>query len=171
MPIVSLNMRRSAYEAATPETVAVLATITHSALPAPVRLSTDPTERLRIDPETGWPVYGTVSNGHEYLFVLMSAVLPDEQRTTPPRAQLALDNVDADMVEVVRSFSNYADIDLAIVLVSDPSTIERSYAGMQIVSASYDADRVTLDIGREPFAREPWPYQRMTRSRFPGLWK
>ncbi len=166
MPIISLTMRTSAYAEQTDAVAVVLAKITHPNLVAPVYLSSDPTQRLLTDPL----VYGTISNGIQYLFVLMTAIIPDEHREGPPKTQLVLENVESDMAKVIRSFTSYASVDLSVVMASNPNFVERSFTNMQIVKASYDADRVTLDISREPFTQEPWPSARMTRARFPGLW-
>jgi hypothetical protein len=115
--------------------------------------------------------YGTVHRGDEYEFVLLSALLPDDQESALPTVSLAFDNVAADIVEIVRSVTTPAAVDLALVLASDPDVIEEQHTGLRVLRASYDADRVTLDIARQELVPRPWPAHRMTESRFPGQFR
>jgi hypothetical protein len=90
---------RAAFQAAQMDDVAVmLAIISHPTLSAPIFLSSDPTERLSLDPL----VYGTRHQGSDYPFVLMSAVLPDDQDKSPPKTTLKFENVSSDMVAAIR---------------------------------------------------------------------
>lgn len=162
---ISLTLRHAMYAENTGEVPVVLATITHPELDAPVRLSSDPTQRLSVDPL----VYGTVSNGEPFEFVMMSPVLPDQQRGQSPRAALAFENVDRDSVALLRSITTPMRVRLDLVLASAPDAIEESYTDLRAVRAGYDADRITLDISREPFTAEPWPSGKMTQARMPGL--
>jgi hypothetical protein len=143
----------------------VLAKIEHPQLDDPILLSSDPTERLTTDPL----VYGTISNGDQYLFALMSANYPDDEQGTPPSTQLVFENVTSDFVRELRSVQERGTVALSLVMASAPDVIEEQFSGLKIVSASYDANRVTLDITREPVTAEPLPAQRMTKARFPGL--
>ena len=167
MPQLSLSLRETLYAERSDEVAIALVTITHPDLDAPVLLSTDPTQRITIDPL----VYGTISREEIYYFVLMSVAIPDEMRGAAPRSQLILENVTSDMAKVVRSFTTPADVRIEIVTATTPDQVERTFIGMRIVKASIDTSQVTLDITREPFTNEPWPSQRMTKQRFPGLHK
>lgn len=167
MPAISLTMRAAMQAERTDEVAVALVTITHPDLDAPVRLSSDPTRRLSHDPLT----YGTVSRGETYPFVLVSVVIPDERKGSPPASQIVLENVASDMVALVRSISTPGQVKIEVVTAARPDDVERTFDGLDIVKAGYDAERVTLDVSRELFANEPWPSQRMTRQRFPGLHK
>jgi hypothetical protein len=165
MPSHSMSLRRAAFGEQTGEVPVVLATITHPDLVAPVRLSSDPTVRLSVEPLR----YGTISNGETYEFVMMSAVLPDQIRGQSPRASLVFENVAADSAKILRSITSPARISIDLVLASSPDVVEESDTDLLATRGGYDADRITLDISREPFTAEPWPSGRMTQARFPGL--
>lgn len=165
MPSHSLTLREAAFSESTGEVAVVLATITHPDLAAPVRLSSDPTKRLSVEPLK----YGTVSNGETYEFVMMNAVLPDQIRGQSPRTALVFENVAADSAKLLRSITSPARISIDLVLASSPDVIEERYSDLMATRGSYDADKITLDISREPFTAEPWPSGRMTQARFPGL--
>jgi hypothetical protein len=163
---LSLTMRSAANAAQSLVTPVVFVTITHADLDAPVRLSSDPTERLSSDPLR----YGTRHLGDIYDFVLMSALLPDDKEGALPVVTLAFENVAANMASVARAVLTPATVDLKVVLASSPDSIEEQYLGLQAAHVVYDKGRITLDITRETiFTRRPWPAGRMTQARFPGL--
>lgn len=165
--LVSLNARAAANAEQTDQIPVMLATIRHPSLLAPVYLSSDPTVRISADPLT----YGTRHKGLVFAFVLMSAVLPDDQKDSPPKTTLVFENVDRDMAKVVRSITpgTYASVDLTIVLAGTPDFVEARFTSLRGVRSSYDANQVSFDISREPFTSEPWPAGRITQSRFPGI--
>lgn len=164
MPYVPLSARRTMFEERTPELEILLVTITHSLLTQPIRLSSDPTERFSIDPL----VYGTTSNGDEYLFVLMGAVLPDDKKGSPPRTALTFDNIDSRYVELARSFTSPAYVELQVVFASAPDLVTQHYTDLRMTGVHYDESSLTFDISREPYLSEPFG-ARQTKFYFPGL--
>ena len=157
---------RAAGQAQTSDVVpAMLLTITHESMAEPVRLSSDPTVNLSLEPL----LFGTRHQGDEYLFVIMSAVLPDDLASSPPQASLAFANVEKSMTAVLRSITTPAVVDIAVVDASDPDVIVAEYKSLQTISSSYTAAQVTLEVGREPMTSEPCPCWRMTKSAFPAV--
>ncbi|MHC2016303.1 hypothetical protein [Methylobacterium sp. CM6247] len=167
--VVSLNARLAANAGNTDQIPVLLVTIRHPSLASPVYLSSDPTARISVEPL----VYGTKHAGNDYLFVLVGAVLPDDQRDSPPKTTLTFENVDKDMAAVLRGVTpgTYASVDLEVVLARSPEVTEASFTKLRGVRGSYDAAQVSLDISREPFTSEPMPDGRMTSSRFPSLFQ
>jgi hypothetical protein len=106
-----------------------------------------------------------------YEFVLMSALLPDDQQDALPSVTLAFDNVAADKASLVRAVTTSAAVDIAVVLASDPDAIEEAYTGLSVARATYDAERITLEIARQDITPRPWPAHRMTQARFPGQFR
>jgi hypothetical protein len=131
-------------------------------------LSSHPTQRLSADPLR----YGTVSTGVTYDFVLMSMAWPDDQDASPPATSLVFANVAEDMAAVARGVTpgRQADVVLKLVMTSDTDFVEESYI-MKATGATYDAQRVSLSVAREPIEMEPYPAQRMTKQRFPGQYR
>lgn len=169
---VSLNARIGQEADATDEVDVVLMTITHPDLAQPLRLSTDPTERLSLDPL----VYGTLSTWRAegadraaYQFVLLDATLPGDEADAPHQAQLVAELHDNDLALSLRQTTTPARVDIAVVLASSPDLIEAEWLDLRLTSADGDAGQVQLTITREPLASEPMPAGRMSRQRFPGL--
>lgn len=171
MRTISLNARQAHDASSSDEIEVVLWHITHPDLDAPIRLSTDPTERLSVEPLR----YGTrstwqTSDGDPFKFVLAGAQVPDDKADTPAAARLVLANVDNKIAGLLRSFTTPALVDMALVLALTPDLVEMEALGMDLVSAEGSGDQVVLSLSRDLRIAEPWPTGRMTRSRFPGLW-
>lgn len=176
---ISLTARTSFNAAHTEEIPVVLVTITHADLSAPIRLSSDPTERLSIDPLR----YGTISRGETYEFVVMSALLPDDKDGAPPQASLVFANImagkdgevelglAASFAEVARSFQTPASVTIEVVLASSPDDVEWRCTDMRTVSAEYNAERLTVPLSREIATSEPMPSYTMSKQWFPGLYR
>ncbi|WP_353429505.1 hypothetical protein [Paracoccus denitrificans] len=169
---VSLNARRMQDALNSDQIYVVLFEITHPELAAPIRLSTDDTERLQVDPV----IYGTRSSWRganpvtePFLWTVGSAILPGDLDDTPAAATVALENLDREIVRLVRSFTTPATVAMAVVLASTPDEIEAEWADLLIMSADIDAGEVLLAISREEIENEYFPSGRMTRDRFPGL--
>lgn len=168
---LSLNARLAHEADYSGEIEVVLFHISHPDLEAPIRLSTDNAVRISVDPE----VYGTISAwrggsaSDPYLWVIASAVLPGEAEDAPAQATLVLENLDNDMVALVRSFTSPATVSIAVVLASSPNRIEAEWTGLQIVSAEITAGEIVLALSRDEIELEPFPSGRMTKHRFPGL--
>jgi hypothetical protein len=149
----------------TEDFVITLVTITHAALSGAIRLSSDPTKRISVDPLR----YGTISGGLTYDFVLMAVSLPDDRMGSPAAVTLTFENVAADMAKVIRAALSPARIDIKCVLASDPDVVEEQWLNLLGVQGDYDSSRITYEVSRQAISNEPWPAHRMTRNRFPRL--
>nr|WP_298102223.1 hypothetical protein [uncultured Shinella sp.] len=172
MRLISLNARLAQDAVSSSEIYVALFEITHPQLSKPIRLSTDNTERLSTDPL----YYGTRSTWRganpltdPYLWVVASTLLPSDKEDAPAGGTLVLENLDAEMVRLVRSYTDIATISMAVVLAATPHLVEAEYLGMEILSADIDANAITLIFSREEIEMEPFPGHRMTRNNFPGL--
>lgn len=170
---VSLNARLAQESPNSAEIAAVLFEITHDDLEAPIRLSTDNTERLSDDPL----IYGTRSSWRgadpltePYLWVVASALLPSDQEDAPAAARIELDNLDSRMVEILTGFvTPPAVMRMAVVMAATPDLVEAEWSGLELLSADIDAGTIVLSVSREEIEAEYFPTGRMSRRRFPGL--
>lgn len=169
-----MNARAALDAASSAEVEVALFTIEHPSLAAPVRLSTDPTERLAVDPlsygaRSTWLGANPVTE--PFLFVLVSAELPSDQDDAPAAATLVLENVDNDIAALLRSFTDRPVIHMAVVLASSPDLIEDEWRDLRIMAAEGDAGEVSLTISRAPIEDETVPMDRFTKDRFPGMFR
>lgn len=112
-----------------------------------VRLSSDPTQRFSVEPL----LYGTMHEGQQHLFVLMTAQLPDDMQDSPMAVSLVFENVSSDMVALARSTLDPVTVDLKLVFRSNPDLIEAEYTGLEATRCRYGADTVSVDFSRERF--------------------
>lgn len=168
MTTLSLSFREAFNAESTDEFPVVLVEITPAGSSEPVRICSEPAERLSADPLR----YGITHDGEEYGWVMMSTTWPDDQEGKPPSTTLNFENVSEDMAATIRGVTpgTQADVVLKLVLSSAPDDIEESYV-MKATSGSYNAQQVSLDVSREPIESEPWPAFRTTKARFPGLYR
>lgn len=165
MRAISLTYRRAMAAQECDEVPVVLVTISHPSLDAPLRLSSDPTQRLSDDPLT----YGTVSGGETYTFMLMTMLIPDDKEGEPLSAQLQIDNVEADAGPAIEPIVSDLKATIQVVLSSSPDFVEIEYADLDVTSAQGSEGTITLSCGREDSALWTCPGDRMTKDRFPGL--
>ena len=169
---ISKSARQAFEDATSSEGEIALFVFEHSSLTDPLRICTNPTDRLSDDPLA----YGTRSTWQganpttdPYLFVLMSAEAPGDQEDATASATIILENVDNRISEVLRSFTDLATVHMAVVLASSPNIVEAEYLNMNLLSADGDAGEVQLTIGRKPLDEEDVPRDRFTKDRFQGL--
>lgn len=169
---VSLNERLAQTSGSTAEIRAVLFEINHPELPKPLRLSTDNTERLSMDPL----YYGTRSTWRganpitdPYLWVVASTLLPSDKEDTPASGTVILENLDRKLVRLVRSYKGISAIHMAVVLATSPNALEAEYWDMEILRTTVKTGEIVLAFSREEIEAEPWPADRMTRNNVPGL--
>ena len=172
MRTVSLTARLAHDEMSTEEVEVALFVVEHPDLAEPLRLSSDPTERLTDDPL----VYGTRSTWmganpvtEPFLFVVTAAELPSDQEDAPAAASFVISNVSPEIAATLRSIIDRPTIHMAVVLASSPNLVEMEVRDLRIVGMEIDADVATLTISRLPIEEELVPTDRFTRERFPGL--
>ncbi|MEL7113974.1 MAG: hypothetical protein AAGP08_00035 [Pseudomonadota bacterium] len=171
---ISLNTRRH-YEAETGGDVEMaLLQFEHASLATPLRLSTDPTERLSTDPLR----YGTRStwNGADpltepYLFIIASAEFPGDQEDGATPATLVLQNIHAGIGRVLTSFTDRATCHLGGVFADAPNEIVAEVRNLKLVSARGNEDEFVLTLEHAAIGEETVPWQRMTATTFPGLFR
>jgi hypothetical protein len=176
--IVSLTLRDAATVRETDAFMAALVTITHPELPQPIRISSDPSERLSIDP----PLFGTVSRGNTFWHIPTKLVLPGADKQTAAKAQLMFDNIAIDRDTAgIAELANARVSDLAlkspglgIVLIelvysTTPDFVERHWPRLQTVVTTVEGASVVVDLARNNKAREPVPALTFSPAYFPGL--
>lgn len=171
---LSLNARNAHLQEHSAEVEVALFCFEHPDLDAPIRLSTDPTERLSSDPL----MYGTRSEWLDadpetdpYYFVVASAELPSDLDDATSTASVVLENVSRDIAGLLLSFTSLASVHVAVVLASSPDVVEAEFRDLKLVSAVVDAGEVSLQLSRAPIEEETIPMDRFTKDRFPGLFR
>jgi hypothetical protein len=115
-------------------------------------------------------IYGVVSGGHEYTFLPIEVKLPGEPDTGVSNCSLVFNYVTPEAIELIRTeLTGPAEVSIDLVLSGSPNTIEASFPGFYITTATYNANSISLDLTMIDYAREPFPCYSFTPSYFPGL--
>lgn len=149
----------------TTEVFVILVTFDHEDLDNPVRFSSDPTERHSTTPL----IYKTVSRSNDYYFIPMNVILPSDTEDSAPAAQLSISNVGRDLIATLRSIETPASVTLELVLASDPDTVGFTLPVLDMASANWDKDTVTLSLTIEALDLEPFPAGTFDPGSFPAL--
>ena len=162
---VSFDFLSTAYGQETSETVIGLFVFSHDDLAEPFYISTDPTERISSNPL----LYATTSRGNQYLFLPIRFTMPDDKTGSPPIVQLEMDNVNAEMIDILRSINSPLTVSLELVLASDPDTVEISFPSFQMADISVTEGQIVASLNVDALFNEPYPAYQMTPGTFPGL--
>ena len=168
---ISVGFRQAAYDPETGRFPIALITIDHDDLTTPIRISTDPTQRLTgegytTDTEV---VYGTVSRGETFVFFPVRLKLPDDTDEGPGEMQIEIDNIHRELVATIRSIFTPAEMTVELVLDNALDTVEAQWPAFQLTNLKYDANVITGTLSLELEDREPFPAGSFTPSYFAGL--
>ena len=106
------------------------------------------------------------SNGNTFAAFPFSAVLTDPVQG---EGEIVVDGIDQSMQIAIRGASYpRPTFLLQVVLRNAPDTVLGSISG-DVLAASYDTKKVTLQVGLEPLLSEAFPSEVYTPARFPEL--
>lgn len=154
---VSLAAIQGALAQQTSEVYLVLLEIDHANLGTPLRFVNN-SENV-------------TSNSNLYTAFPFAVVLPDDQESREPRAEIRIDNISREIIDEVRSLSTYPTMTLSVILASSPNTIEWGPLEFITQGANYDANTITFSLVYSVFAEEPFPYRVFDTINFPGMFK
>lgn len=169
MTTVSLNFRQAAYASETGRVIIALITIDHDDLPTPIRISTDPTQRIEGLSTATDLVYGTVSRGETYVFLPVRLRLPNDTDTGPGELTIEFDNVHRAYTETIRSIFTPPTVNVELVLDNALDTVEMQWPEFLMTNIKYDATTISATMVMETLQTEPFPSGTFTPSSFPGL--
>lgn len=145
-----------------------LITINHKDLTEPIRVSSDPTERVGSDEVNIF--YGTVSNGRIFYYAGFDASLANDEDGAAPQVQITIPNADRTMVEAIEQMGpGPVSVDIELVFADTPDNIEISMKGMELTEITYDETSISGTISRDLLFDEPYPYRSFTPSHYPFL--
>ena len=125
-------------------------------------------------------VYGVRSRLNDYVFLPMEISLPSESQDGNSNCNIRFNFVTPEAIQIIREqLTGPVKILLELVLsdgsklpdgsVPDLDTVEATFSGFYITSASYNAESITLNLGMINYNTEPFPAYNFTPRNFPGL--
>ena len=147
-----------------PDPVAQLVTIVSDADPTPIRVS-DCSERLLPNRQQG-----IVSGGVDYPFFPFQLAWAAASATAPfGEGRLTIANVDRRIEEACDAAIEPPTIDLALVRIADPNTVETAITGAKIPGVEGDESKVSAVIRPRDFDLEPACARSYTPATSPGM--
>lgn len=152
---ISIAMMRAINSPRTGEVIATLLRIYHNSLTDPIRVTNDNQQ--------------IVSRGQTYLaFPFMLAVGSDNDES-PPRPTLRISNVDRQIVQALRRATQNIEIEVELVLASQPDVVEDGPYRFILRDASYDAMFVEGTLVLDDLMNEGFPGDQIGPALFPGV--
>jgi hypothetical protein len=136
------------------EDFVVLATISHILISPAIRIACDTVD--------------IVSNGNTFVGFPFEFVLPTDSEA-PPKGKIRIQNVDKRIGEVVLALTTAVDLQLDVILRSDPDTLQVSYKNLKLRNITGDAIAIEGEIGVQDYTTVPWPRTRAVKGLLPGL--
>lgn len=153
---VSATFRAAVYGEETAEVFLQLLRIYHASIVGgPIRLVND-TNNL-------------ISNGEEYIACPFQINFPDDREGVLPEVQLAIDNVDRQMVATLRTITTPLEVELELVVASTPDVVEVPPQRFTMRMASWNINTVTGTLKFEDILNEQFPGGTFTAALWPGL--
>lgn len=163
---VSLNFKEKTFAQETDDVFIVLITLYSDELEEPIRLCSDPYQKL---PELGENIYGLYSNAETYVFLPFEIWLPRDDKSGTVSAKLSIDNINRTIIETARSVTRPVSVRIQCVLSSNLDFVELEYDNFTLSNVKYDVSRVDGDLTLDYWGLEPFPSGRFTPANFPGL--
>jgi hypothetical protein len=110
-----------------------------------------------------------VSRGVQYEPYPFAVTLPVDDTETLPAVSLVISNLDAAIVEFVRSQKYPPSIKIEVVTSAYPDIVEKSLTFLKLVSVSYDAMQLTGTLNVDDFLTQGFPAESYVPPQFPGL--
>jgi len=164
---LSSDALKAFYASETGDYPIILLEISHSSLSNNIYISSDATQRISTSTED--IIYGTVSNGIDYVFMPFEINLPNDVDDAAPTTQISIDNVSRRLITTIRTIQTAPYITMKVVMYSNPDVVEVVFPNFRLDSISYDAMTLTGDLSTELMDKEPFPSGTFTPAYFPGL--
>lgn len=146
-----------------------LVTIDHDQLEAPIRLSTDNTQRLVVTALD--IVYGTRHNGNDFYFFPCTLKLPDDTDDGPNQMRLQFDHVTRQYTDIIRSIVGKPTVNVDLLMSDNLDWVELSWPEFRLTHIDYDAGTVTLEMEMETLTQESYPGGAYTTGGFPAMYR
>lgn len=167
---VSSALRESVNRSETDTEICLLLTFTHADLTDPIRVTNVPL--IKLDELTyGDDVFGVISRGETFIALDFEFQLPDETDALSQTVPLRIENVGRDLVEPIFKISSPPSVLLEAVLSVSPNDVEFTLSDLVLRSAVINAAAISGELAADDVTREPYPKDRFTPSRFPGVFK
>lgn len=134
----------------------ILLTMTHPAWAQPVRIVQG--------------LNDVVSNGRNFTALAFDLTLAVDDAKTLPQMRITIDNVDRSLIAEIRALPSSPNIEVELILASDPDTIELSFPELTVKQISYDASSISAAVAVSETLNTKFPKGTINPVTYPGLY-
>jgi len=111
------------------------------------------------------------SRGNNYIAFPFKFILADDDGNTLPQINIVIDNVNRDLMDILRSYADGLTIKAEIILASQPNTVEYTIEDLVVKSVQYNAQEVTMTAQVEDLMNQRFPANDYLPRSFAGMFK
>lgn len=154
----------------TDDGVIMLLDIYHEDLTEAIRVTSSPTQALRLHPDTKEPIHGLIFNGKEYLWCPFSFIMGRDTDTgTITGISVSIQNVDPIMTEVLRNVHEAPRFDMTLLRKNNPTVAEMSLQILKLVNVRIDNTVIEGELSDYNYLAEPISPDKFTPGSTKGL--
>lgn len=112
-----------------------------------------------------------ISRGNTYSAFPFQFILPEDDGETLPTIQINVDNVNLELIELIRSYGTGITITAEIIMASAPNNVEYSIDDLSLVDATYNSQSVTLTAQIQDLLNQRFPADDFLPRSFPGMFR
>jgi hypothetical protein len=133
----------------------ILVTVDHPELGAPYRYVNN--------------TQNVTSNGNEFVGYPFEITLAVDDGETLPSVEVKFDNVDRELMEVIRGLTSAPRITLQLVLSNAPDVVELSLEDLELMDINYDLQSISGRLVSSDLLNAPYPCDAYDPAQFAGL--
>lgn len=148
------------------DTLITLLTLTGSNLTETIRLADGYTQRIS---ETDDDIeYGVISAGVTYRFLPFNIELPSEEDANL-NCSITLNDVTRSLLPEIRKLTTAPNVQIDLVLASNPDYVEISLGDFYLGNISYAGDSISANLTVQSYENEPFPSGTFTPGYFQSM--
>jgi hypothetical protein len=109
------------------------------------------------------------SNGNVFEPYPFKITLPVEDGETARSVKIEIDNTSLELIDELRSITDFIDVKVEMILSSLPNTIQMSLEELKIQSISYNVNTVSLNLVLDDFMNVEVIDEKYNPDKYPGL--
>jgi hypothetical protein len=133
----------------------MLVTLNHSSMPQPLYFCANAVE--------------VISNGITFLPFPVKIVLAPDDGESSREIQMIFDNVSREIIDELRTVTDPIEVQIDMVLASNPNYIQLSILDLKIKSINYDRQKINAKLYLDNFLTVGLPSEKYVPSQYKGL--
>lgn len=109
------------------------------------------------------------SNGLLYTSFPVKIGLPIDDGESARELTLSFDNVGLELIDAIRSVTDFMDVKIEMVLASIPDEVQMSFEELKIQTLSYNKSNITARLFMDGFLNTEISGEKYTPTLYPGL--